>query len=99
MEVVPDESGVAKKTSSLAEDQPWLIAAPDTGDLARDKIFVAYQGPRSEDLRVAVADAAVPPNFPLDERAGLANLETPIRALERQPIHEPERFMPFTGTQ
>ena len=25
--------------------------------------------------------------------------ETPIRALERQPIHEPERFMPFTGTQ
>ena len=69
-----DERGVAKKTSPLAEDQPWLIAAPDTGDLARDKIFVAYQGPRSEDLRVAVADAAVPPNFPLDERAGLANL-------------------------
>ncbi len=69
-----DENGAAQKTSPLTDDQPWLIAAPDAGDLARDKIFIAYQGPSSQDLRVAVADAAVPPNFPIDKSAGFANL-------------------------
>jgi len=68
-----DEKGVAQKTSALAVDQPWLIAAPDADDLARDKIYVAYQGPLTQDMRVAVAGAAVPPNFPLDESAGFAN--------------------------
>ena len=67
------QSGAAQKTSPLAADQPWLIAAPDVSDLARDKIVVAYQGVGSEDLGVAVADAAVPPTFPVDERAGFAN--------------------------
>jgi hypothetical protein len=33
-----DENGAAQKTSPLTDDQPWLIAAPDAGDLARDKI-------------------------------------------------------------
>jgi hypothetical protein len=72
-----DGSGAAQKTSPLGEDQPWLIAAPDESDLARDKIYVAYQGPAcnelgTTDVRVAVADAVVPPNFPLDKSAGCA---------------------------
>ena len=69
-----DERGAAQKTSPLGTDQPWLIAAPDAGDLARDKIYVAYQGPRTQDMRVAVADTAVPPNFLLDKSAGFSNL-------------------------
>jgi hypothetical protein len=73
-----DEKGVAQKTSALAEDQPWLIAAPDAGDLARDKVYVAYQGPACRevgtgDMGVAAADATVPPNFPLDKSVGCSN--------------------------
>jgi len=74
------EGGTAQpSTPATSPDQPWLIAAPDAGDLASDKIYVAYQAgecegvDRSIDLRVAAAAATVPPNFPLDEHAGCSN--------------------------
>ena len=75
------EGGTAQPSTPPTSpiDQPWLIAAPDAGDLASDKIYVAYQAgecegvDRSIDLRVAAAAATVPPNFPLDEHAGCSN--------------------------
>jgi len=74
------EGGTAQpSTPPTSPDQPWLIAAPDAGDLASDKIYVAYQAgecegvDRSIDLRVAAAAATVPPNFPLDEHVGCSN--------------------------
>jgi hypothetical protein len=70
-----DAGGTAQpSTTAAGPDQPWLIAAPDVADRARDKIYVAYQaGGPTADMRVAAADATVPPNFSLDESVGVSN--------------------------
>ena len=75
-----DQSGKAQPTGpQIGVDQPWLVVTADVKKRSKDKVFVAYQGTACEgrpvtiDMRVATADATVPPNFLLDQSAGCSS--------------------------
>jgi hypothetical protein len=75
-----DQSGKAQPTGpQTGVDQAWLIVTPDVKKHSKDKIYVAYQGtacaglPLTSDMRVATADATVPPDFLVDESAGCSH--------------------------
>ena len=76
--------GKAKPTNQFGPDQPWIIAnrgpvSPGQGqdqekdqddDIAREKVYVAYQS--NPTMQVAVAAAKVPPDFTMDNSSGIS---------------------------
>jgi hypothetical protein len=56
-------------------DQPWLVTAPQPGNMTQDNIYVAYDdfngGP---DMQVARSAATNPPNFTSDVQVGTTTL-------------------------
>jgi uncharacterized repeat protein (TIGR01451 family) len=73
-----DGSGNAVLTNTQGvnnADQPWLVVAPQPGNLSQDNIYVAYDdfggGP---DMQVNVSNATDPPNFTNDVQVGTTAL-------------------------
>lgn len=73
-----DGSGNAVLTNTQGvnnADQPWLVAAPQPGNLSQDNLYVAYDdfggGP---DMQVTVSNATDPPNFTNDTQVGTTAL-------------------------
>jgi hypothetical protein len=61
-------NGVTQPTNRFGPDQPWLVVNKDPATAGAENVYVAYQS--SEMQQVAVAQAAVPPNFTLDNTTG-----------------------------
>ena len=69
-------AGSAKRTNGVAignTDQPWLLINKDPFNAGQDNVYVAYDdftiSPRG--MRVAVSTGINPPNFTIDNLAGL----------------------------
>ena len=57
-------NGTTQPTNKFLPDQPWLVVNIDPLTRGRENVYVAYQATPS--MQVAVAQAAVPPNFTID---------------------------------
>jgi hypothetical protein len=57
-------NGTTQPTNRFSPDQPWLVVNIDPLTRRRENVYVAYQA--SPSMQVAVAQAAVPPNFTID---------------------------------
>jgi hypothetical protein len=57
-------NGATQPTNKFVPDQPWLVVNIDPLTRGRENVYVAYQATPS--MQVAVAHAAVPPNFTID---------------------------------
>jgi hypothetical protein len=57
-------NGITQPTNRFTPDQPWLVVNIDPLTRGRENVYVAYQATPS--MQVAVAHAAVPPNFTID---------------------------------
>jgi hypothetical protein len=59
------------------EDQPWLLLGPRPGVIGAENVYVAYDQfntfPPNVTMRVAVAPAADPPNFAIDNPSGVSD--------------------------
>ena len=61
-------NGITQPTNRFPPDQPWLIVNKDPSTAGAENVYVAYQS--NEMQQVAVAQAATPPNFTLDNTSG-----------------------------
>jgi hypothetical protein len=61
-------NGATQPTNRFPPDQPWLVVNKDPSSARAENVYVAYQS--SEMQQVAVAHAAVPPDFTIDNTSG-----------------------------